>query len=373
MFSFDLIAKNIDRIRDDQGVTIEELARIVGVTRPTMYKYLRGEQPIDSAKLTKFCEALGVTMRQLVEDEPDIFAFLFRADNPKKNFTRETQHLLIEHLDEYWSVIEAVGEDRVVMLPPSYRLEGKLDDVMKAQIRDIADRTRNALGVDGYVGKLIFQVLEDWHIHILAYQFGREIDALSAYTQKRGAFIVVNDDAAIPEERKIFSVAHELGHLLLHRDQYRQNGEAYAKARGNHEERMANFFASYFLIPRAHLNECVTVLHRSQNKLRDILQLKREFGVSAQALILALHNENVLSRTEYGYLKKQLESRFGNNEPNPMPYVEKNIRAKALLRRFHADECISISKVVSVLGISHEDANKLLAEWEREDDISHAF
>ena len=184
---------------------------------------------------------------------------------------------------------------------------------------------------------------------------------------------MVNDEASIPEERKIFSVAHELGHLLLHRDQYRQNGGAYAKVRGNQEERMANLFASYFLIPRSHLNECFTVLGRSRNKLRDIVQLKREFGVSAQALLLALQGEGFLSGPEYGFLKKQLETRFGHEEPNPMPYLEKNTRAKALLRRLHADEGISVSKIAFVLAISHEDANKLLARWEREDDITDTF
>ncbi|HHY66466.1 MAG TPA: ImmA/IrrE family metallo-endopeptidase [Alicyclobacillus sp.] len=361
------IARNLERIRGERRMSVEQLAKAVGVTRPTMYKYLRGEQPIDSAKLEKLCEALGVSVRQILSEEAEMFAFLFRADNPKENFTQELRHTLLERLDEYWSVVEALGENRVVMVPPSYRLEGELDHVMKAQIRDVADRVRSALGVEGYVGHLIFQMLEDWHIHVLAWPLGSGFDALSAYTERRGAFIIVNDDRDIPEERKIFSVAHELGHLLFHRDQYRENGGAYAKSRGNRDEMVASQFASHFLIPRSRLTECEMVLARSRNKLRDILQLKREFGVSAQALILALKDVGILTGREYGYLKREIEQRYGIREPNPMPYVEKNGRARMMLRRLHGEEGVSTSKAAAVLGIPYDEANRLLAGWERED------
>ncbi|WP_158306741.1 ImmA/IrrE family metallo-endopeptidase [Alicyclobacillus acidocaldarius] len=280
---------------------------------------------------------------------------------------------MLERLDEYWSVVEALGEDRVIMVPPSYRLErkpGALNSWIKAQIQDIADRTRSVLGLEGYVGQLIFQMLEDWHIHVLAWKLDHSFDGFSAYSERRGAFIIINDDRSISEERKIFSAAHELGHLLFHRDQYRGEGVVYAKSRGNLDERIANQFASYFLIPRNRLDECKIVIKRSRNKLRDVIQLKHEFGVSVQALLYALHDEGVLNGPEYGYLRKELEKRYGVQEPHPMPYVEKNRRVMRMLQQLHAEEGVSASKVAAVLGISHDEAARLLAEWEREDDGS---
>ncbi|ADG07796.1 protein of unknown function DUF955 [Kyrpidia tusciae DSM 2912] len=60
-----------------------------------------------------------------------------------------------------------------------------------------------------------------------------------------GPAIVVNTWDRISVERRIFSAAHELGHLLLHLSVYRVEEESEVKA----QENEANLFASHFLMP----------------------------------------------------------------------------------------------------------------------------
>jgi Zn-dependent peptidase ImmA (M78 family) len=66
-----------------------------------------------------------------------------------------------------------------------------------------------------------------------------------------------NRPLASPEERKIFSVIHELGHLIFHRDEYNKGtmGLIYKDYKKDINEKVANTFANYFLIPREILKD----------------------------------------------------------------------------------------------------------------------
>jgi hypothetical protein len=70
---------------------------------------------------------------------------------------------------------------------------------------------------------------------------------LSVLGKPSAPAIVVNNFERISVERRIFTVAHELGHLHLHRDSYRA-GES---DEHEQEEREADLFASHFLMPDA--------------------------------------------------------------------------------------------------------------------------
>ena len=60
-----------------------------------------------------------------------------------------------------------------------------------------------------------------------------------------GPAISVNIANNISIERKTFTAAHELGHLLMHKDSFKSN----LMEENEKEEIEANIFASYFLMP----------------------------------------------------------------------------------------------------------------------------
>ena len=129
----------------------------------------------------------------------------------------------------------------------------------------------------------------------------REVDAFSFW---RNGFPYVLLNTAKSAEHARFDCAHELGHLVLHR-----GGD-----RGKEAEREANQFASAFLMPRA----SVLASGLRNPPLRVIVARKREWKVSAVALIYRLNNVGLLTEWQYRSLYIEASKRgYRTNEPAP--------------------------------------------------------
>jgi len=93
------------------------------------------------------------------------------------------------------------------------------------------------------------------------------------------ARITVNADDSITRQR--FTVAHELGHLMLHDPERRMRDSTFAR-RGDIIEEQANDFAASLLIPLWMLEPIVTSFPPTARELAAL------FNVSQNALILQL-------------------------------------------------------------------------------------
>lgn len=92
------------------------------------------------------------------------------------------------------------------------------------------------------------------------------------------ARIYINENQ--PETTKTFTLAHELGHYLLHKntDNFRIDLEDYSlESDPNNQETEANYFAGALLMPR---DKFTTALHRAKN----IDEVAALFGVSVPAV-----------------------------------------------------------------------------------------
>jgi Zn-dependent peptidase ImmA (M78 family) len=87
-------------------------------------------------------------------------------------------------------------------------------------------------------------------------------------------------------ERSRFDAAHELAHLVLHRNETPQ---------GKDIEKEADRFASFFLMPK----DTILALNGRFHTIQDILRLKHNWKVSAMALIVQMKNLGVLSEWQY--------------------------------------------------------------------------
>lgn len=114
---------------------------------------------------------------------------------------------------------------------------------------------------------------------------------------------VIGVNANHHPNRRRFSVAHEIGHYLLHRDSasvfvdaapvfFRDNTSS---AGTKQQEIEANAFAAELLIPGTILRE--QVKHQAVDLYDDaaVHRLAREFGVSAQALTIKLVRLRLIS------------------------------------------------------------------------------
>lgn len=94
------------------------------------------------------------------------------------------------------------------------------------------------------------------------------------------AEIYVNEDE--PVQRNRYTVAHELGHLLMDADNVAKD----LGIEGPAEESLCDVFASRILIGRGHLGRCVA--GKARFEPLDLLELCKRFGVSLSAMATAL-------------------------------------------------------------------------------------
>ncbi|MGV9798329.1 ImmA/IrrE family metallo-endopeptidase [Mycobacterium sp. NPDC003449] len=126
-------------------------------------------------------------------------------------------------------------------------------------------------------------------------------------------------------ERIRFDLAHELGHLALHRD---------VPAETTAEERAADAFASEFLLHAESLSEYL----RCNPSFEELLTVRTQFKVSAMALAYALHDSGRLTDWAYRQICASCSHRTAFAPQNP---------AACRLTRCHA--CSPISSVVRAI------------------------
>lgn len=61
---------SVRRLREEQGLTQEELARRVGVSPPAVSKWERGLAFPSMGKVVKLAEVFGVTVNEVVSGKP---------------------------------------------------------------------------------------------------------------------------------------------------------------------------------------------------------------------------------------------------------------------------------------------------------------
>ncbi len=116
-------------------------------------------------------------------------------------------------------------------------------------------------------------------------------------------FVVLGDDKESAVRRQ-FSMAHELGHIILHNNSIDVNELTREEYKAMEDE--ANDFAAAFLLPKESFIEDVM---QYPNKLEFYLELKKKWKVSISAMIIRAFRLNVITHNQYQYLMKQLSKK----------------------------------------------------------------
>ncbi|MEV4496608.1 ImmA/IrrE family metallo-endopeptidase [Micromonospora arborensis] len=169
--------------------------------------------------------------------------------------------------------------------------------------------------------------------------FDREVDAFSFWHENR-PFVFLN--ASKSAERLRFDLAHELGHLCIHRDVRTNRNRQY--------ELDANTFASTLLMPADGL---IPQLVGSPS-LPDVMELKAYWKVSATAMVRRLHQLKRISDWQYRTWMIDLSERgFRTSEPNGVSREQ-----SALLRQVLAlarEDGWRTERISKELGIPRRD------------------
>lgn len=171
----------------------------------------------------------------------------------------------------------------------------------------------------------------------------QDVDAFS-FWKGQVPFVYLNTQKS--GERSRFDAAHELGHLILHKHGVPQGKDA---------ENEADRFASALLMPRA------TILpYKGKNiTIQSILSLKKNWKVSAMALIVQLKNTGVLTEWQYKSLIITA-SKMGlrTTEINGIPR-ERSLIIDKLLTSLSNDG-ITMKSIAKELNLPYDEVSALL-------------
>lgn len=176
---------------------------------------------------------------------------------------------------------------------PEYNIP-ELDVENDLSPTEIARRTRYVLGIsDGPIND-IADILEKNGVIII--EINTDMDkfsGVSVQTQNGAKIIFINGNMS--NDRKRFTIAHELGHIVMH--------IPFIDISPKRDlEREANFFAAELLMPYKDFRKDATA-YLSYYQL-DIL--KTYWGASKQAIVYKAHSDNIINPKKFQSLMVQL-------------------------------------------------------------------
>ena len=196
---------------------------------------------------------------------------------------------------------------------------------------------------------------------------------LSVGNEDGGPAIIVNTWGRISVERQIFSAAHELGHLVLHKCAF----DVSVSEENKEEEHEADIFAGHFLLPdkgfRLEWNEAAGLPFVDR-----VMKIKRIFRVSYKTILARLIEQKYVDSTIWMKFNVAFQNRFDRKLPfreEPMaiqpsePYGMQRFdfyedRYKLLTRKAIEGNKISLSRGAEILRMSIEEMHDLINNWE---------
>lgn len=291
------LGARIQDIRRDAGLTQQQLADVVGMSRTTIVAIEKGERRLTPGEAVGLAKACRRSVSDLVGRKPVTESFV-----PQFRSTQEYDSSLeplgqeLQRLAEDFNELERIsGMPAPRLYPPLYDTGGGPAELIAEEIAT-SERARLGAG-DGPISDLKDLLSNQVGVRIFHFTMPSKIAGLFAFNQPLGACIAIN--ANHPADRRKWSLAHEYGHFLTSRFQPDVT-VLFEQKRSSLKERIADAFAENFLMPATGLNKRITDLHRSLPQgisLAHVLELASLYGVSAQAMVRRLET---LKRLPYG-------------------------------------------------------------------------
>lgn len=284
------VGERIRLIREAVGLQAQDLATRVGLDPTVVSKIENGKRAIKAVELARIAEALKVSPLALLEDDPILSNLPVAARRAGTSIARGGAYQRLLSLSELHVVLAGAG------IPTSPNLAG-VPDV--AGLPWLAGATRLAswatselhvnLEGDQRFGALANAVESRLKVDVLVEPHPNDALSGAAITHRSFPLIFVNSE--FPQSRSLFTLAHELGHVLAgHADDPITLDRELSGS--TDAERMANAFAASYLMPEDCIRKEIT--KRGLN-VSTLAYLTYVLGVSYESLIYRLHNLRVIN------------------------------------------------------------------------------
>ncbi|MGD8569039.1 MAG: XRE family transcriptional regulator [Gammaproteobacteria bacterium] len=345
-----MIGARIQQARKVSGLSLRALAEKAGISAMAISKYENDQSIPSSGVLLALAQALGVRIEYFfrqISVELQGVEYRKHAKLPKKVLT-QIEGDVLEQVERFLAL-----EDIIPVSPiKPFALPNGLPDLINDfdEIEHIANLVREdwklgqnpILDLTGTLEERGIKVFQTDALH------DGKFDGLAC--RVNGSPIIVVG-AGWPGDRQRFTMAHELGHLIL---EGRLSNEL-----AENEEKAAHRFAGAFLAPAA---EVIKELghRRSWFEPRELCVLKKAYGLSMGGWLHRAQDLSIVSDVNYLEMIKMFRKHgWHKQEPcDEYPREEPQVFIQLI---FHAlaEDFVSESKAAELMGKSLIDFRKL--------------
>lgn len=326
-------------LRRYKSISQETLSETLGIAQGTLSKIEKGLIQPNEDQVESFCRLLGVTK--------DFFFQPVEEFAPLAPLHRSKSALQVKVKDR----IEAAGNlwrMHLIKLIDAFDYESGLTTIPLENIspEEVAQLTRRNLKLPNGPIKNLVSILEDIGIFIIKIDFGTpHIDGFTIVGDGHLPIVFLNSTS--PNDRTRFTLAHELGHLIMHEN---------IRSLDTVDDE-ANAFASAFLMPREEVIDDLKYL-----TLPKLLSLKLKWKVSMGALLTRAKTINAITENQSRYLWMQMSSKgYRTQEPSPLA-PEKPTLVAEIFEKYQTELGYSDAELCTVLMISEEELSNIKAQ-----------
>lgn len=322
--------------RESRGLTQKMLADQLGVAQGTVSKIEAGLLPFPSDVVDRLSQVLNYPAPFFYQHGP------LMGVGVAEVFHRKRQDIPMKVMQRIYAIIE-VRIRHIVELLRSVEIPCNVRQIpisdYDGNAADIARLVRATWNLPRGPIQNLTVVLENAGIVVTPMDFGtQKVDAISRWVPGLPPLFFVNRDA--PADRCRFSLAHELGHMVMH------------EFPTPDIEEEANRFAAEFLLPQ---REVITDF--TDMNLAKLAQLKRYWKVSMAALLHRAQELQAVTANQARYMWYQM-SRAGYRTREPAELDVKKEQPRLLHEIVEAHR--------KQLGYSVSDLSEMLRLFERE-------
>lgn len=335
--------KMLTLARESRGYTQTELAEMIsGLGQGNLSKMEKGILKISEEVAVRISEKLDYPISFFYQQEPKspIHSFYYRKRQifPKKELSmlEARMDIIRLSLDELLSSVDI----------PEYRLPEIQPDSKKTP-EDIARHVRMLLGFPKGPIENLIEPLEKSGILIYFMDFDSEkFDGITLFTNNGYPVIFLNSQ--MPNDRKRFTIAHELGHLVMHIPFMEINDPESVEIE-------ANRFSSEFNMPELDCRNDLVGL-----KFNDLDDLKAYWKMSKAAIIYRAKSLRLITEKTYKYMVIELSRRGERKTERGRVSLDEPKLINAIVQ-FHKKELgYTIPELSDMLRISKNDFMRYL-------------
>jgi len=336
-----------------------QLAAMVGVSPATISKWKSGQQAPEAEALDSLSKVINVSPEWFTRPLPKKGSLpLFRSNASAHVSARAMLEARLEWTQDIVLAMNEFVDFPDVNLP--VRSFTDPQQIANSDIEEAASECRDLWSLGRRAIPDLALAVEGAGVIVVREETGiAPIEGLSAWSHELQRPLILLSADKGNGFRSRFDLAHELGHLILHKGIDRSTDSERYKLM----ESQAHRFAGAFLLPA----ETFAADVRTPVTLDSLLLLKQRWGVSVAAMIMRLEALKIIDADAKLVLFKRRSARWGaKSEPGDDARAPEQPRLlKRTIELLSSSGVMPIESVSSYIGLAANDVEKLAGLPER--------